>query len=475
MYLALACIVLGALGAGIYAFGPRYAIGATTLLALLIPTWMQTALFELPFDMRMVAAIASLFVVLIFRQTFFATGLLPWGIHWGDAAVVAIVAVQCLSDWSAGGNPLGVGLRAYGEWCIPYFVGRFCVSSLDDVKALTRIAVVVAAIISALAVCESISHVNPFEALFGERPPDLTPPVDLRFGIKRAFGPVKHPIYLGVLQLLLLPWLIAEASTAGSKRLPYWKWLWLALSFAGICSTASRGPLLFVVLAYGVIVFVIFQRVRTFLIAIAVCLVVGGALFHSQLFDLFIRLSKESRDQTYRSVVIDGRRLPFSSTMSRIYAFQLYRPALAQTGPLGFGTERVTGFPVDIPLKPENREALELMPTIENAYLLTTLRLGWLGLIAFAAATLFFAAAPIAPLAGEKSAAEFMFLASMIGVMVAMLLVLQTVWMPHDFGFVYLWTGGILSSLFAEHRARQRQSPPGSSAALRGRVHGPPA
>jgi hypothetical protein len=464
MYWALLLTLLGLLCGGSYLYGPRYSIGAVSLLSLLVPTWLQTTLFGLPFDIRMVVAIASLVVVLIYHKEFFRTGLLPWGMYFGDLAVIGIAIVQCLSDWAAGGAIPIVALRSYGEWCIPYFVGRFAVATYGDAKALTHVAVLVSSLLAGTALFESVSGINLYEVGVGPRPTELAPRDDQRFGFKRAFGPVRHPIFLGAVLLLLLPWQMGFATDDSSGSRNVARWAAPLLGAAGICSTVSRAPVLCVGLMLLVIAFLAFRKLRTPILAVVACCALFLGIFWQQSFGTFIRLSNEVRSQTFNSVTIDGETLPYSSTMSRIYVFQLFRPALMQTGLLGFGTERVTGFPVNVPVKPENRDALEKLKTIENTYLLLVLRLGWLGLIAFTTASVYFVVAAGLVSMADKSTGEFMFSASWVGVMGSMLFLMITVWMPHDYGFLYLVSGGVVSSLWASHVY------PGNKSINRGRL-----
>src|SRR6516164_195703 len=65
-----------------------------------------------------------------------------------------------------------------------------------------------------------------------------------RMGLKRAFGPETHPIYLGLTFVLLLPWALEAARRA---RAPGGQGWWQALPWlvgGGVVATVSRGPAL---------------------------------------------------------------------------------------------------------------------------------------------------------------------------------------------------------------------------------------
>src|SRR5262249_7842415 len=147
---------------------------------------------------------------------------------------------------------------------------------------------------------------------------------------------------------------------------------------------------------------------------------------------------QEEREALYRTVTINGKTRPYTGTRSRIYAFELYQPALMQTGLFGFGTNRTTGFPINVPLRPGDEGALMQMPTVENAYLLMALRLGWLGLAAFGASVAAFIYSSFQAFNGLVAKAERAFAALLLSVFVTTALALVTVWMPHDYGFVML-------------------------------------
>ena len=117
-------------------------------------------------------------------------------------------------------------------------------------------------------------------------------------------------------------------------------------------------------------------------------------------------------------------------------------------GPLGYGTERWTGFPVNVPFREEDREAVEVMSMIDNAYLLFLLRFGWLGLVFFTLTLAVFAAYGLrlaTASAGQLAAQLYSWQAA---VMLMFPLILLTVWLSHDFGFLFLWCGGFITSVW---------------------------
>lgn len=460
-FISLFVCLLLILAGLIYFGGPRFAIGAMGLIVMLTPKWVMFEVADLPIDLRMSLAVVCLCVVLCQPRLFFSTGLLPFGFYFADVALISIAVVQCLSDWIAGGSSWGVLLRSYGEWCVPYFVGRFAIASMDDAAKLVRVGVIVSTLLAGAAISESVTRTNPFEAVAGDRPEEMAYRGMHRFGIKRAFGPTMHPIFLGVVFLLLLPWQVGYACTTTASGSGAWKWSLPLVSMIGIACTTSRGPMFCAIFAMAAVTFLLFKKMRKYMLAMGGCAVILVAVFWQQSFQSFIKASSEERQQMYHTVEIDGKQLPYSSTMSRVYAFRLFRPALLNTGLFGYGTEKVTGFPIrEVPIAPENLEALETLKTVENNYLLIALRLGWLGLIAFTAFTLSLIAANVLQLKLLRQGFDYMLIAIWAGVMTSMIFCISTVWMPHDFGFLYLYSGGIVASLYAYSQRPIRASRP---------------
>jgi hypothetical protein len=435
----------------------RFAVGSCILFSFALPTWIGITFFGLPFDFRVLAAIIVLSLVCVWHRETFKSGLLPGGFGRTDWAVLSLVAVHCLSDWWHGGQLLLVPARAYGEWLLAYFGGRFSCLGLNDLRRLAPIAIGVSTFLAGTACIEATTRVNLFEVVAGERPVELAPRHTERLGLKRAFGPVKHSIFLGMILLLLLPWHALGMGAGQSRSQWLGRWLAVALTPLAILGTGSRAAILGVLSIGAGAAAILRPRYRMIVGAGALLLVLLGFMYRAELANAIDRYTQESRRLLHFSITIDGVELPFTGTMNRLYIFRLYRPAVMQAGLLGYGTERTSHFPMDVPIAPENKPALEEMPTIENAYLLLLLRFGWLGLLAFVAVVVEFNICAISLAKSfHRFAAGDYFSISAIALFCVSLL-LCTVWMAHDFGFTLLWTGGVLASLW---RFRQKNLEP---------------
>jgi hypothetical protein len=178
---------------------------------------------------------------------------------------------------------------------------------------------------------------------------------------------------------------------------------------------------------------------------------VAGVIGWKSILDGLHRWSGElqSKRRPPPMIVIDDQQHVYSGTLTRVYLFDVYGLAMRRAGWLGFGTERTTGFPVNVPVGQQHTETLKRLPWIDNAYILLILRFGYLGVTIFVCLGSAAVASYIA-MVNRPLARGIVFCASMAGGLLATMLLLMTVWMPHDFGFWYLWTVGAASGLSAQ-------------------------
>ena len=141
-------------------------------------------------------------------------------------------------------------------------------------------------------------------------------------------------------------------------------------------------------------------------------------------------------------VEIDGEAMVFSGTNNRFLIFSAYGDALRHAGLAGYGTKLTTGFPPNIPYLQTSRRSIEKLKYIDNAYVLLTLRFGFLGLCAFVFLMLsgIYTAVSLRKLTPDEP-----FYVAVCGGLIGFAAVMMTVWMSYDFGFIYLWMLGILA------------------------------
>lgn len=479
--------------------GPRHAIVAGTLLVALVPEWVRWYPFEPGGVLSDPLLFNSNSLWITVRVACGAFGGCLYVLHpratynlrliWSDWAVLGLAAVHLLSDSLLDGFQLVTVLRAYGEWVLPYLLGRIAIQSMFDVRWALAIAVTAALVLAVASAAESLFSLdpNPSEILAGleRRPEEGTPHRVERLGVKRAYGPSMHPIYFAALQFLLLPWTLYAASRAiKSQSSPIWWSAMPLISAIGIAGTVSRAPFLAIGGFVYVLILILKSQWRPALaiagVVLALTAVAGWSRIITGLEDV---VGENRRDAV---AIVDGKEVKWTGTRHRLLLFQEYWPAIRSTGLLGWGTRRMTGFPPDIPRSSRpasensisdpveaeagvtpSRTAVAQIPafavpvaresdvdTLDNAFLLMTLRFGWLGLVFFTA-VLVLGIWNYVHLAVTGSAEGRIWLAASAAAMAGMALILLTVWMPQDFGFFYLWSIGASAGLLAERENPQ--------------------
>ncbi|MEO8498789.1 MAG: O-antigen ligase family protein, partial [Planctomycetota bacterium] len=356
---------------------PR-ALGAVVILSLLVPTWAvlgyqlkrsELLFFGMPIDMRLAFSFIGISVCCLRPKT-----ILPTRIVAADWAVLAIVAAHVISDLQNDGLSVVPPLRAFGEWMIPYLAGRIALRNMDDARELLPFAVTVCLVLAAVAVIESLARINLAELAYGARPVEGSSRDAARWGLKRAFGPAMHPIYFGTLQLLLMPWAIYAASRAARGRGPVWWYVVPAASAIGIFFSLSRGPILAVPIVLYIFALIGIPRWRPVLSATGVIATVLLAFQYATVLDLLQVWSGEAQQVRKAKITVNDEEVQYTGTLNRVYLLQVYGRALKQAGLFGYGTERVTGFPIRVPVGPEEAKTLKFVRFIDNEYVLLILR-----------------------------------------------------------------------------------------------------
>lgn len=430
---------------------PPIAFGVFVPIAMVFPAWVQWHLFSLP-DGTVVGAGMDVKIALsslaLICYSFLPGASFPVKLVLSDYAMIGLVGVHGISDLVNTGPSWLIVPRLYAEWYVPYICGRLAFQYRRDMNAIWPVLSLIASVLAFCSVFEAIARINVFELIFGLRPEEQTPRDADRWGLRRAYGPCLNPIYFGLLQLLLAGWSFYAAHRAYLRRAnPLWM-LTPLLSIAGIACTCSRGPILGLVLFALAVLFVRVQRSRMPLFCIAILSVVLVVAFRERVVVLLENWSGESQRIGNKSLVVNQEELmKFSGTRSRLIMLEMYRVALFRSGLIGYGTEAVTGFPIHVPIGPQEAETLKRIRYIDNEYVLLTLRFGYLGLLCFLTAAI--ASAWTLTRLHDIYAEENLGLlvAYVAAGLMSVMVVIFTVWMPHDYGFVLLWTFGVASGL----------------------------
>lgn len=289
--------------------------------------------------------------------------------------------------------------------------------------------------------------------VYGLRPLDGIPRDMQRLGLTRAWGPLKHPIFFGALQLLLFPWTMYAASRSRGGDGPRWWRYSPYIATAGIFFSLSRAPVIGIGITIYVAALVTKLRWRKMLLVVGVAALAVLFVQRDSVLDALQLWSGEAASKYKPKITVGDDEVEYTGTMSRVYLFEVYGLAMKRAGLYGFGTERVTGFPVQVPVGPVHAATLVHLRFIDNIYILMILRFGYLGLFFFVMLAIS-ASIAFVKLAKSSDRHDATFHANMAGAILATLVVMLTVWMPHDFGFMFLWNIGAASGLLAARRDR---------------------
>lgn len=436
---------------GAFRWGPGRSLAVIVPLTWLMPAWLMLPIADgapnsivgSGLDIKVTVGAASLILYCFMPGRTFPIRMVP-----SDFAMMALLVAHVGIDTWHDGFDWFVPGRSYAEWYLPYVAGRLAIQSYEDVAWIWRTLVIVGIILSVCAVIEAISMTNPFEWLFGQRPLEGYRRESIRWGIRRAYGPAMHPIYLGVVLVMTLGWSINSGMLA-LRRLASPFWIFSAIPILlGILATGSRGPIFGSVITVFAFIFFLLPKSRIPL-GVLVAVGIGGAIAFQE--PIVRKLEQWSGERQWE-IQIEGETRLTSSVRSRFNLLEVNRIALQRSGLIGFGTIAVSGFPINVPLGPIEAEAIKSVWAVDNSYILMMLRFGYVG-------------AGLLLLSAVLSVGQFYWIAqkypdsrvqwlccSVGGAMLATLLVQCTVWMPHEIGFPLVWTWGLSAGLMVAHR-----------------------
>lgn len=438
---------------------PQRALGIVNAFTFAFPAWVMLRLLNVPadtvvgsgVDIKVAVGTATLLLYCVMPGRNFPVRLIAC-----DYAMLALAIIHLVSDTYNYGFRLVDFGRMYAEWYIPYVAGRVAFQKYEDAQVIVRVVAVVAVLLSVVAMCEAFARVNLMELWAGQRPLEGAYRELERWGMKRAYGPYFHPLYFGVIQCLLFGSTLFVAISALRKQ-AHAIWIFCPLfSVAGIVCTGSRGPILGAVVLAVIIAVTLVPKVRIPVAILGACLLMAAAVKRDLVFSVLEKWSGEATDRFNPTIEVGGKKQKYSGTRSRFLVFRVYGKAVAQAGLLGYGTDRVTGFPIRVPLSGEAAELVRNMDTVENTYVLIALRFGWLGLFAFTSA-IAISVFQWLRLGRDEYDENRRLLTICLGATTgATALVILTVWMPHEIGFPFLWTIGSSSGLFLSQFYLQR-------------------
>jgi hypothetical protein len=267
--------------------------------------------------------------------------------------------------------------------------------------------------------------------------------LDVRWGLRRVEGPTFHPIFFGLLLVLLMPWALAAARRARLGTGPRW---WALLPWlVGIAAflTMSRGPQLAMLLTLLITLFCRFPAWRKVMATAAVASL-GLLLVGSSFLIGALHAWSNERADDMSKVSIQGELYDYSGTNHRLLQLKVYEQSALEAGWFGFGETLMLTHPEDLPkLEPH---LVQQFSSIDNHYLMFLLATGYVGLFLFLALCAV-SLLQWAPAAFDcRNPASFI-AAGLFGAATAVIILMMTVYFAVDFGYFWLFTAGLSGSL----------------------------
>ncbi|MCG8585824.1 MAG: O-antigen ligase family protein [Pirellulales bacterium] len=317
-------------------------------------------------------------------------------------------------------------------WVVPYLVGRCALASRSDLDQMTKWLAIPIVLIGIAVAIECVTHFNVLSSYVGR-----TGAAMQRYGFARAMGPASHPIYLGMLMVLFLPWAIWGAYLGTRGEAPRWFRLLPVICAVGVLSSFSRGPFLAMCGVFVFVAFIYFRRYRMVIAGSAVAIVLAVIVGREMAIE-GLRAAEGARSASQRPmmIVVDGELVEYDGTLHRLLLFKVYDDPIIEGGLLGHGPTQS-----ETVLDLLDGHAAGVMYSIDNHYIIYALQFGFLGLIAFlclAACGFIYGAQ-----ASMRSASPMnLFAAAQFGSTTLVTLGLMTVWFPNDFRGMWLFSLG---------------------------------
>jgi len=422
--------------------GPRATacIGLATIM--LAPTWMYREFGAIRLDLRTAVALAIVAGVALHPQTTWRIRLI-----FADFVAMALVVTQCVSEDLT--NPattapvfIDIGL----QWLLPYVVGRLAWRSYGDAPTLLGPMAAACVVLSVWAAAESILRFNPLGTLLGHAG-SLQGMGDLRWGLRRAEGPLTHPIFFGLQLVLMLPFALAAARRSRLGEGPEW-WRYVPwITAGGVLFTMSRGPQLGVAVVLLTMIVLVQPHRRAIVLVPVFAAAVFVASAGSWMVDF---LHSWSGEEARMTVLIRGEPYAYTGTTHRLLQLRVYEEAVAHAGWFGYGSIGLRAGETKIPYVEDHLR--QMFNSIDNHYLQFVLQSGFVGLslfvllcligIGYAARATFDSANPTAWLSAATA-----------GGLLALTLLMASVWLASDFRMVLLVVVGLAGGMQASRTA----------------------
>lgn len=429
---------------------------------VLMPVWINVTVGAMRLDLRTAAAVGCLIGFLVRSEN-----SAPFRMLGSDWLVALLIFVQVLSERQVGQYGTFTIPEILRQWLLPYLLGRMFLGSTADIARAIRPLSRILSFVCLFAMFEAVTKFHPINKLLGRTYGLLEQGEGYRMGLKRSQAMTDHPIFFGMMLVLLHPWAIEAGRRAKAGFGPKW-WRFLPWMIAGaLVGSVSRGPQLSAIATAIVAFFFRNTRWRALLVA---TIIVGGLAAYGVkevLVDEFQKVAGET-EETAITIIINGEEELYTGTRHRVLLFKVYADAIDTAGMFGWG-QQMRGIVLE-----EN--IAERFGSIDSHYVMFFLQRGYSGVIPFVLLQLF-TLAQLGRAAWMSQGLRGSLSGSFFGAMAAVDAGFFSVWFSPDFGTVWLFNCGLATRLasFAPDRVPEEANSPRRSSHPTFHLFGGPA
>ncbi|WZO96683.1 hypothetical protein EP7_003688 [Isosphaeraceae bacterium EP7] len=355
------------------------------------------------------------------------------------AAVLAPIAILASQFSHNEQTPMSIP-SAFCQWLLPYVMGRIFLVSADDIPKVSRIVGGLCVVNALIGLFEAVTHVSLSTKLLGVW--YLTE--GGRFGMSRAHNFFGHPITMGQVMVMMLPWCLVASRKTSRSRIG--KWFYPGMNLLAIVTTLTRGAILGF---FESLYLIAFTRSRhRFLMGLALAVAAAGLVLGEEMA-ISVIASMGGEDETGNSMIfIEGEPYMYNSARHRILQYKVFAVALRDAGMTGLGPD-LQGY------MSRYNVAGVFSRSIDSHYILSTLQSGYFFLFSFHLITVcmiyrygkiaWAKVGPYAPLASG------LFAASIVGTVTWL-----SVFLTWELGIIYIFYSGLACNLEVLERQRLR-------------------
>jgi len=434
MFFVLLFVVAVLVGVALWRGGPHVAATTAFAAAACLPCWAYTEFGAVRLDVRTAIALFGIGCVFLHPQNRIQVHYVP-----ADLLLLGIVGTIVATELLTGVVTVTVVADVLLQWVVPYALGRCIWTAAADNRQFIVVMGWVCAGLAGWAAVESIARVNPLGALAGHVG-SAQSLYDLRWGLRRAEGPLIHPIFFGLHLVLMFPFAWAASRQAAAGDGPAWQRRLTWIVGVGAFFTMSRGPQMGILTTLAATTALLRKRSRKFIFVPLLLLAVVGIAAGDGVIDLLHGWSGEKPVM----MQLDGELVEYSGTTHRLLQVRVYSEAIRHAGLLGYGSTALRAGANTVPYVPYDLR--DIFSSIDNHYLQFVLQCGFLGLGLFAALCL-------TTIGGAMRAARRLdepmrtLAAATASSLISLSWLMASVWLAADYRFMLLAVMGSAASL----------------------------